>query len=101
MNNLENENEEQIQSIENDYWAGLNKDLVELEQDPRFQRLVLGAYFKDLAINQTSMLASDSTIAEGKRGMLIETLVAISRLQDFFITVKNLGATAPDYESEE
>jgi len=95
MNNLE---QEQILEVENDYWVGLNKDLSELEKDPRFQRLVTDGYFKNFVINQTSMLANDSIIREGKRGIIIEQLTAVSHLQEHFMMIKNLGTVVPDEE---
>lgn len=82
-------------------WVNLNKDLTELEKDPRFQRLIIQGYFRDFAVNQTSMLASDSTIREGKRGVIVEQLIAVSHLQDHFITIKNLGSLPPEEEEEE
>jgi hypothetical protein len=100
MNSLE---EQQLLEAENDYWVGLNKDLEELEKDPRFQRLITQGYFKDFAINQTSMLANDGIILEGKRSLIVERLVAVSHLQDHFITIKNLGsipAADDEYENE-
>ena len=99
---MSNQTEDQILEVENHYWAGLAKDLVELEQDPRFQRLILNSYFKDLAVNQVSMLANEGIILDGKRPLINETLVSISRLQDYFITVKNLGTVSEeDYDEAE
>jgi len=97
MNNLE---DDRLAEIENEYWVGLNKDLSELEKDPRFQRLITIGYFNDFAINQVSLLAQDSTIREGKRGLIQEQLIAVSHLQDHFITIKNLG-TVPDISEDD
>ncbi len=98
MNNLE---ETQLAEVENDYWVGLNKDLTELEADPRFQRLITNGYFKDFVINQTSMLASDRTIMEGKRGLIQEQLVAVSHLQEHFMMIKNIGSIPTEEEAED
>ena len=46
------------------------------------------------------MLANPHVVNTNKRGEIMEELVAISRLQDFFIYVKNLGAPAPDDEED-
>ena len=97
MNNLE---QEQLIETENNYWAGLNKDLTELENDPRFQRLILNGYFKDFVVNQTSMLANDSIIREGKRGVIVEQLVAVSHFQDHLMTIKNLGSVPSEDDDE-
>lgn len=98
MNNLE---QEQLQTVENDYWTGLNKDLTELENDPRFQRLMLEGYFKNFVIDQTGLLASDSIILEGKRGLVIEQLTAVSHMQQHFMMIKNLGSVPSEYEQEQ
>ena len=98
MNNLE---QAQLEEVENQYWTGLNKDLTELEKDPRFQRLVTNGYFKDFVINQTSMLACDSIIREGKRGLIQEQLVAVSHLQEHFAMIKNLGSIPTEDESDD
>ncbi len=97
MNNLE---QEQLLEVENEYWTGLNKDLIELEKDPRFQRLIINGYFKDFVINQTSMLASDVIIREGKRGLIQEQLVAVSHLQEHFSMIKNLGSIPDENEDD-
>ena len=45
------------------------------------------------------MLASEYIKKQGKRGDVMEMLVAISQLQDFFITIKQLGAYR-DWETD-
>lgn len=57
-------------------------------------------YFKDKAINGVSLLAQDAIIANGHRTAVMEDLIAISSLQDFFITIENLGTTPPDEDEE-
>jgi hypothetical protein len=99
MNNLD---EQQLIEVENQYWVDMNNSLSRLEKCPDFQRVVLEGYFRDLAINQVSLLANDQTIREGKRGIIIESLTAVSHLQDHFITIKSLGTVTPDdYEDED
>lgn len=97
MNNLE---QEQLIEVENQYWVDMNHSLTELEKNPHFQKVVLSGYFKDLAVNQVSLLANDQIIREGKRGVIIESLTAISYLQDHFMTIKNLGTVIPDEEED-
>ena len=79
----------------------MNNALDRLEKSPDFQRVILEGYFKDLAVNQVSLLANDQTIREGKRGLVIESLTSISHLQDHLITIKSLGTVTPDDEDDE
>ena len=47
-----------------------------------------------------SLLAQDGVVQGGHRTAVMEDLIAISSLQDYFITIENLGNT-PDTEDEE
>ena len=84
---------------EYNYWVGMKQALERLENNPDFQKVILDGYFKDKAINGVGMLASGYIKKNGLRPDVMESLVAISQLQDFFITVKQLG-TEPEDEDE-
>jgi hypothetical protein len=86
---------------ENTYWAELANALEELEKNPHFKKLILEGYFKDFAINQTSMLATDYVRKSGSRPEIMERLVAISNLQDWFNTVKQLTTSFTEEQDEE
>lgn len=100
MNTLETNDDSNIIEIDNKYWHDLYLALKRLEENKDFQKLILETYFKDKAVNLVSMLANQHVVNTNKRGEIMEELVAISRLQDFFIYVKNLGAPAPDDEED-
>jgi len=93
--------EDEILMIENQYWADMNDALERLERNEDFKRVILEGYFKDKAINGVSLLATDYVKQGGFRGEIMEALVAISQLEDYFATIKNLGTTPKDDESEE
>ena len=84
---------------EYNYWVGMKQALERLENNPDFQKVILDGYFKDKAINGVSMLASGYIKKNSLRPDVMEGLVAISQLQDFFITIKQLG-TEPEDEDE-
>ena len=84
---------------EYNYWVGMKQALERLENNPDFQKVILDGYFKDKAINGVSMLASGYIKKNGLRPDVMESLIAISQLQDFFITVKQLG-TEPEEDDE-
>lgn len=89
-----------VMETEVQYMVELNNSLTRLKDNPDFKKLILEGYFKDFAVNQTSMLATDYVRNTGKRPEVMERLVAISNLQDWFITIEQLG-TIPQDEDEE
>lgn len=99
MNNL---NEKQIIAAENQYWVDMVESLERLHQNEDFKRVILQGYFQDKAINGVSMLAQDSVVDGGRRSAVMEDLIAVSSLQDHFITIRNLGASSSyDEDGEE
>jgi hypothetical protein len=97
MNNL---NDQQVLEVENRYWADMWASLERLKENKDFQRVILEGYFKDKAINGVSLLAQDGIVQGGHRTAVMEDLIAISSLEDFFMTIENLG-TIPTEEDEE
>ena len=93
MNNLENEQVE-VETIINNQWIAKYDALVRLERNPDFKLLILDGYFRDKAVDGVSLLANEGIKRQGLRADVMEQLVAISNLQDFFITVRNLGGNA-------
>lgn len=98
MNNL---NDEQILEVENKYWADMWIALEQLKQNKHFQKVILEGYFKDKAINGVSLLAQHAVVSGGHRSAVMEDLIAISSLEDFFVTIENLGSASPSDEDEE
>lgn len=97
MNNLSNQ---QILEVENEYWASMWESLRKLRSNPDFKRVILQGYFRDKAVNGVSLLAQDAVIANGQRSAVMEDLIAISSLEDFFITIENLGSIPPEDDDE-
>ena len=81
---------------EYNYYVGMRQALERLEANPDFQKVIMDGYFKDKAINGVSLLATNYIRKNGLRPEVMESLVAISQLQDFFITIKQLGAEVED-----
>ena len=87
---------------EYNYYVGMKQALDRLEQNPDFQKVILDGYFKDKAVNGVSLLATNYIRKNGLRPEVMESLVAISQLQDYFISIKQLGAEVPeDVEDDE
>lgn len=98
MNTLE---DQQIVEVENQYWADMWAALERLQQNKDFQKVILEGYFKDKAVNGVSLLAQDGIVQGGHRTAVMEDLIAISSLQDHFMTIENLGTIHPDEDEDE
>ena len=94
------ENNELI-TVDNSYWIEMNESLKRLMNNEDFNKVILTGYFKDKAINGVSMLAQDYVRRSGARGEVMEELVAISHLEDFFITIRNIGSIPQSANDEE
>jgi hypothetical protein len=99
--NTPTQDEIKLYEEENNYWSELANALEELEKNAHFKKLILEGYFKDFAVNQTSMLATDYVRKSGSRPEIMERLVAISNLQDWFATIKQLTASFTEEQDEE
>ena len=86
---------------EYNYWVGMRQSLEILERDPHFIKVIMNGYFKDKAVNGVGKLASPYIKKNGFRPDVMESLIAISQLQDHFITIKSLGAEPESYVDED
>ncbi len=86
---------------EYNYYVGMKQALDRLEQNPDFKKVIMDGYFKDKAINGVSLLATNYIRKNGLRPEVMESLVAISQLQDYFISIKQLGAELPEEDEDE
>ena len=96
MNNRTQADLELKEQEQYNYFVGQRQALERLEKNPDFKFLILEGYFKDRAINIVSALGSEHVRRTSTRGELMEEAIGISMLQQHFVTVKNLGAEAPE-----
>jgi hypothetical protein len=103
MNNLTqiDEQETNLVEVENQHWIDKYHALVRLYDNPDFQLVITEGYFQEKAVNSVSMLANPGVVRDGARGEIMEELVAISRLQDYFIVIRNLGRPMEDDADDE
>ena len=97
---VENKTEDEILTVENEYWKSMSEALERLKQNDDFKKVILEGYFKDRAINGVSLLAMDRIKQMGVRPDIMESLIAISALQDYFITIESMGSVPADSEEE-
>ena len=88
-------------TVENEYWVNLHNALERLEQNEDFKKVIQIGYFRDKAVNGVSLLATDYVKQAGARGDIMEQLVAISQLEDYFAVIHNLGTVPTDAEDDE
>ena len=95
------ENELTAEMLEEyNYYVGQKQALDRLETNPDFKKVILEGYFRDKAVNGVSLLATDYVRKGGLRPEIMEGLVAISNLQDYFLTIKRMGTVVEDEEDE-
>lgn len=100
MNTLEQDFQEQAQLVsEREVWIKRREALEELSKNKHFQTLILDGYIQEYALDRVSLLAHDGVVENGLRPQMMEMLVAISRLQDYFRVVVHQGRV--DQEIEE
>ena len=87
-------NEQELETVDAIYWADMSDALARLEKNPDFQKVIKQGYLVDKALNGVSLLARDDVKKRGERPDVLEELVAVSALQDYFFTIFNLGAGA-------
>ena len=98
-NPTENVDGKDILTVENEYWVTMYESLERLRQNEDFKKVILDGYFKDKAVNGVSLLATDYVRQNNLRGEVMEALIAISNLEDYFGTIDNLG-TIPAEDEE-
>jgi hypothetical protein len=91
-NNPTTENVEELELAERAYAEEMYKNLMELYEDKRFQKVILEGYLKDKAVDQVSLLATPYVRHNNLRGAIMEELVAISALEGYFKNIETLGA---------
>lgn len=89
----------ELEYSENEYWVVLYEALERLQENDDFKKVIKEGYFKDKAVDGVSLLATDYVRQTGVRGNIMEELVAISALENYFQTIVNKGA--PVYADED
>ena len=84
---LENDNTAAVQM-----WEALDR----LQNNDDFKKVILQGYFKDKAVDGVSLLAQDYVVENNLRTRVMESLIAISQLEDYFMTIEALGNIPPE-----
>ena len=93
--------EVELEMVETQQWVSRYEALQRLEKNPDFINVISEGYIRDRALNGVSMLANEGVKRQNQRGDVMEMLVAVSALQDYFKMLKNLGAIAKEDMDEE
>ena len=89
-----------LETIENQYWVNMYNALERLEMNEDFKSVITDGYFNKKAVDGVSLLATDYVKSNGLRAEVMESLIAISQLQDYFATIKNLGGIPPEEDED-
>jgi len=102
MSNLAtDENSSELIATDNSYWVAMKNALTTLENRPGFNDLVLEGYFKDRVDSLLRELIDTDVMEKGLRGGVIERLVAIARLKEYFSTIKAVGGNGTQEQEDE
>ena len=93
------ENEDRIQRVELDMktakkWQNNHKTLLNLEQLKGFKDLILEGYLKDEAVRLVGLKADQEMQSKDQQKWIDGSILAISNLRQYFLTVHKLGRTA-------
>lgn len=77
-------------------WEALDR----LQKTDDFKLVFDKGYLTDKAVDGVSLLATDYVIDNNLRSRVMESLIAISHLRDYFHTIEALGNVEPDYDEE-
>lgn len=92
MSNLANdlENAELI-SADNGYWVALKNSYTTLQLKQAFNTLVVDGYIKEKTAELVQALIDPYVMQQGLRTKVLEQLVAIARLKEYFNTIRAMG----------
>ena len=79
----------------------LGKDLEELHEDERFQRVILGAYLDDEAKRLFSVLVEPSTLKRDVMENIVDKTSSIRNLKQFFAVMLQNADMAPQQIEDE
>jgi len=77
-------------------WEALER----LRNTDDFKLVIEKGYFTDKAVDGVSLLATDYVVENNLRSRVMESLIAVSQLQDYFNTIEALGNIPPEYDEE-
>jgi hypothetical protein len=87
-------------AVENSYWVAMKNSLMTLESRPGFNELVIEGYFTDKVNSLLRQLIDTDVMEKGLRNSVIEQLVAVARLQDYFSTIKAIGGNNTEEQEQ-
>ncbi len=90
MSNLmtELEDGQELVSVDNSYWAGLNDALISLKTKHEYKNLIESGYLSDYVNELVQELINPNVINNNLRSKVIEKLVAVARFKDYLQLVQ-------------
>ena len=85
--------DETLLTVPNDYWVNLYNALQRLKDTDDFKIVISNGYSGDNVINLVSQLSGFDIDASQKRAKVIELLIGVSGLMNYFTMVESLGTS--------
>jgi hypothetical protein len=92
MSNLANDLENaELVSVDNGYWVAMKNSYTTLQSKQAFNTLVVDGYIKEKTAELVQALIDPYVVQNGLRTKVLEQLVAVARLKEYFHTIRAMG----------
>lgn len=91
---------EDVIEVDNSYWSDQKEALERLKNKQFYKKLIEEGYFKNYMADLVMQLIRKDVIEQGRRNVILEKLVGIAKLQDYFHMIGALSTTEDMYHKE-
>lgn len=84
---------------DNSVWVNQKEALERLENKSYYKDLFETGYFRDYVFSLVMTLLDRDVVENSGRSAVIEKLVGVAKLYDYFMMVKSLGSTGDEYDA--
>lgn len=99
MNNLDDMQDDNLLETDNSYWTDKQTAMKALANKPYFKTLVEEGFFKEYVFELVMELISRNGV-DGDRALILEKLVGVAKLKEYFYMVDALSSSQDAYEEE-
>ena len=100
MNNPTTDTNDDLQYVDNSKWSQQKDALDALKNKSYYKTLIEEGYFKEYTLELVKSLADPYVVENGLRGNVLEKLVGIAKLDEYFTAVGILSTTEDTYREE-
>lgn len=85
---------------DNSHWVSQKVMLESLQNKPYFKTLIEQGYFKDYVFELAMQLVDPQTVRDGSRNAIMERIVGVAKLQEYFDMVNALSYSEEGYQEK-